>query len=334
MSRMRARKPHEFEAVGLDELEEGIYRALLDQPHATVAELAASESIAAKEARVILLSLEAKGLITRSAEGPTHVPAPPDIAIDILIKDRQAELEGARLSAARLAETYRAKQDPKGPVRLVEVVRGERTVRQMFTAVQRMATDEVLVFDRPPYAGGAGINPVEEELLAKGIRYRSIYHPEALEQPGQLGYLQRYIEAGEEARVHPVPMKMAIADSVQALLPLRPAEPSMQEVLMIHPSPLLDALRLLFELLWEMAVPISAAGTVEGSRPSAELSPAEQRLLLLLTAGLKDHAIANQVGVVARTTERHVASLMRRLGARSRFQAGVQAVRRGWVPLD
>ena len=54
-------------------------------------------------------------------------------------------------------------------------------------------------------------------------------------------------------------------------------------------------------------------------------------LLSLLSAGRSDSTIARLSGISLRTVERRVRSLMDRLGAKTRFQAGVQAARRGWI---
>jgi DNA-binding NarL/FixJ family response regulator len=45
--------------------------------------------------------------------------------------------------------------------------------------------------------------------------------------------------------------------------------------------------------------------------------------------GAKDETIARQLGVSLRTVRRRVAELMDELGASTRFQAGMEAVRRG-----
>jgi DNA-binding NarL/FixJ family response regulator len=54
-------------------------------------------------------------------------------------------------------------------------------------------------------------------------------------------------------------------------------------------------------------------------------------VLRLLASGLTDEAVARKVGLSARTVRRTIASLSDRLQANSRFQAGAQAVRRGWI---
>ncbi|MFV2022916.1 response regulator transcription factor, partial [Micromonospora sp. LOL_023] len=49
----------------------------------------------------------------------------------------------------------------------------------------------------------------------------------------------------------------------------------------------------------------------------------------LLAAGYKDEATARELRISVRTYRRHVATLMERLNAESRFQAGIQAAKAG-----
>jgi DNA-binding NarL/FixJ family response regulator len=46
--------------------------------------------------------------------------------------------------------------------------------------------------------------------------------------------------------------------------------------------------------------------------------------------GMPDETIARQLGIGHRTVQRRVQTLLTRLGAASRFQAGVLAASRGW----
>ncbi len=54
-------------------------------------------------------------------------------------------------------------------------------------------------------------------------------------------------------------------------------------------------------------------------------------LLQQLAVGAHDEQIARKLGISLRTVRRRVADLMRELGADTRFQAGVEAARRGWL---
>ncbi|WP_306216054.1 response regulator transcription factor, partial [Actinoplanes sp. RD1] len=64
---------------------------------------------------------------------------------------------------------------------------------------------------------------------------------------------------------------------------------------------------------------------------AAAFGPQERRLLALLASGSTDAVIAKTFGWSVRTVQRHLHELMERLGARTRFQAGMEAVRRGWL---
>ncbi|MEU4221706.1 helix-turn-helix transcriptional regulator [Actinoplanes sp. NPDC026623] len=59
------------------------------------------------------------------------------------------------------------------------------------------------------------------------------------------------------------------------------------------------------------------------------LDEREAMLLALLADGLTDESVAIRLGISERTVRRTMASIMLRLGARSRFQAGLIAARLG-----
>ncbi|MFE7357241.1 response regulator transcription factor [Streptomyces sp. NPDC057543] len=56
-----------------------------------------------------------------------------------------------------------------------------------------------------------------------------------------------------------------------------------------------------------------------------------RQLLTYLSGGLTDESIARELGVSERTVARRITRLQQMLGARTRFQLGVQASRRGWL---
>ncbi len=98
------------------------------------------------------------------------------------------------------------------------------------------------------------------------------------------------------------------------------------------------------------AVPGPAAGTRPrahavvrgacGSRPARCPASGQERgdrpelndfVLRELAHGARDEEIARSLGISLRTVRRRVAVMMTELGVDSRFQAGVEAVRRGWL---
>ena len=63
-----------------------------------------------------------------------------------------------------------------------------------------------------------------------------------------------------------------------------------------------------------------------------EARPDLRRFLLeQLVAGASDEQIARNLGLSLRTVRRRIAALMTDLGVDTRFQAGVEASRRGWI---
>ncbi|MFG1709531.1 LuxR C-terminal-related transcriptional regulator [Nonomuraea sp. M3C6] len=318
-------------AVGVDADDERIYRDLLRCPRATLPELAAHTGRTTVALRRACSRLEALGLVSRMAGRPVRfLPTRPDVAVAALISRREEGLAQARLAAlALLAETPRTEN--QAPEELVEVVQGQAAVVQRFTQLQQTATNELLVLDRPPYAQDPTEQNVEEmERLAHGVLVRGIYDVSALEIPGKLRLAQESAAAGEQARISPeVPMKLAIADRKTAILPLSTdASAHADSAVIVHSSTLLDALVTLFEVLWRSALPLPARSAGD----QADLPDPE--LFTLLAAGLKDEAVARQLGVSLRTVHRRVSELMDRLGARTRFQAGLLAARRGWWGPD
>lgn len=84
----------------------------------------------------------------------------------------------------------------------------------------------------------------------------------------------------------------------------------------------------IYQQAWDTAVPLGA----ERQRDQATgLSAGEREMLLLLSTGITDETAAKRLGVSLRTVRRQMAALMERLGATSRFEAGLKAAQRGWL---
>ena len=322
-------------AVGLSQTEESAYRALVRRRHGSPAEISRDIGTSAPKTRALLEELEAKGFVSQMpGRRVRFLAASPEVAVEAAVHRQLEKIERARHSARRLAEEGRSGSAARAPVEVVEVVLGREGVLQRWAQLQQIATQELLAFDRPPYSRPVPeVNPDEDVGLRRGVSYRIIYSREALEWPGMLPHIEQYVKAGEDARVLPeVPMKLDIVDRKLGLVPLTLGDPGRIEgALLVHPSPLLETLTVLFETLWERAVPLRAALESPEASSSAPGAPPEHRqLLALLAAGLKDGAIARKLGIGLRTVHRRVAALMHDLGADTRYQAGLQAARRGW----
>jgi sugar-specific transcriptional regulator TrmB len=312
-----------FESVGVGPDDERAYRALLRIPQATEADLAGELGWRQARVRGCVGRLESLGMLSRTPDRPARlVPARPDVAVDVLVARRRAELDRTRLAARELLAEL-ATPDRYRPEDLVEVVIGRTAVATRFAQLLEGTERELLVLDRPPYAA-----PPDEadtrvrDLLRDGVRVLGIYSPDSLDLAGAVDELYSAADAGEQSRVHAhVPIKLAISDRSLALLPFV-VDQMVDSALVVHPSTLLEALTRLFFLLWEQATsPVPSAAD--------DRADVDGRLLTLLAAGLKDDAIARQLGLSSRTVGRRIAVMLDELGARTRFQAGVAAHRRG-----
>ena len=316
-----------LDGLGLTVDQEALYVALIDVPSATKAELRAW----CPELRVgpDLAALERAGLVSRLAGTPIrYTAAPPDAALELLARSREQELARARLALPGLSSRYRQARPTAQPHEVVEVVTTREATLRRWEQLQRSARHEVRSFDRPPYVMNAD-NQVEREMLAAGVAYRAVYDRGGFAVPGRPARIRAMIAAGEQARLtEDVPVKMFIADNRLGLIPLEVAG-SADASLLIHASSMLDTLIALFDLVWERAIPIHADG--ELSAPGQGPGDDESALLGLLAAGLTDSAIARHLGTHPRTVQRRVRDLLDRLGAGTRFQAGIQAARRGWL---
>jgi len=320
-----------LDAVGLTAEQQAVYLALLDTSPATPAEL--RDRVPGARVRPAIAALEGAGLISRLTGQPVrYQPAPPDMALEVLVRAREQELQRVRLDMARLAERFRADHGSTRPEEVVEVVTTRDATLQRWEQLQRSARHEVRSFDRPPYASDILVNETERDRLAVGVTFRAVYARAGLELPGRLRAMQRLIQDGEQARVtSDLPVKMFLADNAIGLIPLeRPDRAdSADSALVIHSSSLLDTLSALFELVWAAAVPVTFG--VDGPRAEPDDDDERRTLLGLLAAGLTDEAIGRQLGWHPRTVQRHVRRLMTELGAQTRFQAGLQAAHRGWL---
>lgn len=328
-----------LEAVGVTEIEEKVYRALLRGSPPTMSELVGRASIPEGELAEIVSSLQGKGLVSRSPDHPRRLlAAPPDTALEILILRKSDELQRARIYANDLLDEYSVLARDRDTSELIEIVTGGDGTSRRTEQLQRTAKEEVLIFDKPPYVSGGGVNSTELELLERGIRYRCIYDRSALEWPGQIDQLRAAVDAGEEARTYPeLPMRLGIADRTLGLIPVRigRSESPESDSILVHASPLLDSMIMLFELLWAKAAPIQFGASTEAAwdEDSDELALTEEEvnLLVLIAADLKEEAIARQLGMARRTVQRRTRRLMDRVGASTRVQLVVEACRRSWI---
>ncbi len=315
-----------LEPLGLTGTDEAVYLTLLKGQASSIEELVREIGAGPQRTRAAVARLKELGFVTHSPGSPARLtPVPPDLAVGTLVAQRRQEFIDVERGAQQLAAQY-PEASRTQPDELVEVVVGRQAVEARFAQMTQRLEKEMLVLDRPPYAQTVSeANAPEIDALTRGASVRGIYAPEAFELPGAFLQARRAEQAGEQARVHSdVPMKLVIIDAKIALLPMT-SRGDVESSLIMHSPMVVAALGRLFELLWRQAWPLS------WWRPDAQNDEhIDHELLVLLGTGMKDEAIARELGISVRTLGRRMAVLLEALGARTRFQAGLQASRRAF----
>lgn len=321
--------------LGLSAAEQELYEQLIAGLPMTVAELGTGAPV--EQQAAALARLCELGLAAQLPGDPSRWSAsPPGAALELLISDRSRALAEAASHVAELDARFQRAAAERPAPRLVEVVYGRDAIVERFEELQRSVRYELRSCDAPPYpqSNPAELNMLEVEHLRRGVRYRILYDRRALDVPGRLDDLEAGIRAGEQARVTDVPLKMTMADHSVAIVPLRhPAD--VESRLMVYDPLLLDLLAALFEIYWESALPLRVSnGRAQIAGAEDGPTSTEAHLLPLLVAGLTDQDIAAQLNLSDRTVRSRVHAMMARLDATTRFQAGYQAVARGWLDTD
>jgi Sugar-specific transcriptional regulator TrmB len=317
-----------LDPIGVTGDEEHVYRLLLTDPGASASELAAHCTLGRARLQRAISQLERKAMISRSGSRPARFhPAPPDMVVDALVSAREEELQRTRLAARELSALLHAAPEQPQVSEMVEVLTSAEAVVRRWRQLQRATRSSLEVFVRPPFAR-AKVGEDEElqrSLHERGCEVRGIYDELALQSPGLLESLRRTIAFGEEARVcTSLPVKLALFDRRLAFVPLGRSDDA--DTLVVHESPLLDALAALFDLCWQRSLPFTEE-PVSAEGEAANTSHAD--VIALLRAGLKDEAIAHQLGVSTTTIRRRINALSRQLGVSTRFQLGLALGQRG-----
>lgn len=325
-----------LELLGLDQAAEHVYRILLQHPGWGAEDIAAQLGVSEEKARLLLnrlidLSLARADRTERGAFRAVR----PQFGLPALLARSQAELherqqqiERMRVAIASISDEFTAMAHAADPV--IERLDGPENVRARLEEIEREAREECLSFvpgGPQPADALAASRPLDRFALERGVRLRGVYQDSCSNDPATWRYLMWLRELGADTRVAPtLPMAMVIVDRCTALIPLDPAD-ARPGALQIHHRGIVSTLCALFEHVWQTAAALDTPAPADDTG----LSRQQRALLGLLGEGYTDERAARTLGLSVRTTRRLVSSLMTRLDAQSRFQAGARAVRAGWL---
>lgn len=324
-----------LEALGVTATAAALYQAVLDQPGHGVDQLAASTGFTPTQIRQGLDELAELMLVRASSEHPGQMRAvTPDVGLADILRRQEAELAArqAQLAASRAAVTRMvAAHADSSRLTHGERLWGMDAIHARLETLARTATSECLGVhpgtDKRPEDLAAG-RAADADAMKRGVTIKTLYQDATRNDPVVTTHAHWLLSNGGEVRTAPVlPQRLVIFDRTQALVPIDPADTRKGALHVAEPG-LVNALVDLFEQSWATAVPL---GAVRAQDPTTGLTDTERELLRLLGTGITDEAAAKRLGLSLRTVRRYMASIMERLNASSRFEAGIKATQMGWI---
>jgi DNA-binding CsgD family transcriptional regulator/sugar-specific transcriptional regulator TrmB len=327
-----------LELLGLDATEQAVYQKMLAEPPLGIGELCESLGLAEKQVRAALDQLADLDLVRASRDRPGKLRAlDPQAALEAALQQqeadfarRQQQLAATKAAAARAVAHFaqlRPNESHDGTTRLTGLDAVQARIEQLCRDVRGELYSVTPGTTIPAETLQLG-RPIDAAMLARGITVRVLYQAAARNNPAVSAYTEWMTAQGAQVRAAPLlPPRLLIFDRECALVPIAPQDPSAGALCTREPG-MLASLIALFEQAWDTATPL---GTGRATDEATGLTPTESTLLTLLAGGMTDEAAAKRLGVSLRTVRRQMASLMERLNASSRFEAGLRAAQRGWL---
>jgi DNA-binding MarR family transcriptional regulator len=248
----------QLQDLGLSAQESLCYQELLRRGPQSATVLAEAVGVTRSGVYPVVHALVEKGLV----EGGTgygsrfHAVTPSAALKSLVAREREVVELHERLAEELIADlSTLVTPDIDGDAPTIEILRDRRLVGERYERLQLEATQGVDVTIKGPIVGPKD-NPVEEVCLESGIPNRSLYESDVLEDEELVGYVERWVSLGEEARVFPgsLPLKFALFDRVTVLMPLEtPREPQGVTAVLIRHASLGAALGILFDTFWASA---------------------------------------------------------------------------------
>jgi DNA-binding CsgD family transcriptional regulator len=318
-------------ALGIGAASERVYRAVLRASAMTIDDLCLTTGRAPEDLRADLEPLIERDLV-RVADNIVR-PEPPSFALrknvareSRRIADAARALEQVEAELRRYVLEHQVSRRAEWAPVPVDMIPGPQLIDVLETLVA--TTSGEMLFLRPDQWQQADGLQMDRHVVASvkaGRRSRAIYPVSLVDAPSDSVRLRA--RAGEQIRMlADVPSRLSIFGGDAVVLPDRWGGGPIGSALLLREPSVVHASRTLFEELWRRAT------TVPGYHDDDHAPDnARRQLLDLLAGGVKDEQIARAAGLSLRTVRRRIATLMAELGVDSRFQAGMEAARRGWL---
>ncbi|MFD6888961.1 LuxR C-terminal-related transcriptional regulator [Streptomyces sp. NPDC059957] len=314
-----AAERHAFSEAEADE-------ALGESVGAALAELAAAHLIQPRSRPASAadgLGSDEPARIHWSAVSPQAAVARTLAPLALRVRETHDEMDRLRVRLEELLPEYETGTDlrDRGRANALELVTDPAALQDLIGELIASAESEVLTCHpgggrSPATLEGAVVR--DEAMLARGVRMRTLYQHTARYSRPTAAYVERVTALGSQVRtVGDGLMRMILVDRHTGLMEV---QDDIKAALVVREPNVVHFMAQTFERCWSEAEPFSTTvGPDQARSISDEL---RQTIVRLLAEGLEDKVIARRLGMSERTCQRHIAEIMRAVGAKSRFQAG------------
>ncbi|ACU38298.1 hypothetical protein KCV87_33455 [Actinosynnema pretiosum subsp. pretiosum] len=250
--------------------------------------------------------------------------------IEIELLDRRATVNRLRTDLERMSAVFRS--SPFGNQRgaSMDIVQDLDVVHGLLREAAANCSSEVVSMQP---GGGRSARELAEarqrdlDLLDRGVRMRVLYQHTARFDPTTREHVALLSGSGAEFRtVEALFTRLIVFDRTVAFVP---ADDVVRGAAAVVRDPALVAFFYsCFEHAW------ISAKTFDAQRHAVDSigDDLKVEIVRMLVDGAKDDAIARRLGLSVRTTRKHIAQLMQRFGAASRFQFGYQVKAHNLLP--
>lgn len=259
--------------LGLTSYEAKAYLTLMRRDSFTAAQVARQSGLPRQRIYDVLGSLVQKGLaVARPGTVVKYAATAPEMAVEQLLDAHREGLtlmeRDARQMIENLKPAFEAGKEHTDPLEYIEVLRDTRAINERFAELQAAVKDEILVFTKPPYATPPQEN-VEGLEVIQTHEARSIYEYSVFDQPAVMRGVQRFVEAGEQARFVPsLPLKLVIIDETIVMFGMEDpvAGSSDLTIVVVEHRSLAKVLKTAFNAIWDTGLTFDQAYELLASR--------------------------------------------------------------------
>jgi DNA-binding CsgD family transcriptional regulator/predicted DNA-binding transcriptional regulator len=321
--------------LGLSDQDITIYRYLLSQPAITIPAISAVVRASDEQVLASCRRLTQRGLVAVGRDGLVRVvpAAVDDIAkrlvaeADVQHAQRLGQISSLRSELSRMAT---AQVSANTDSERIEVIRGAVAAQLKTAEVLQAARRQILIMQGTMRGTAWRRLWVESSAaLTRGVEVRAICAPGSPTDADCAGAeVARARELGAHVRIaQDAQGSLVVVD--RAIAVVRDLTSETPGIAIVRGTGVLLTLHTMFTGIWR-----ASETRLPSDREGADDRPVDERefqILRLLSLGMKDEAIANQVGLSVRTVRRTISTMMARLGVTSRFEMAALCVRKGWL---